>query len=364
MKTIKKNLTQRRRGAKAQKSFFAPLRLCVENFFCMLLALVIVACETSSHQKATKQWMADDGRLKVLSTTGMVGDLVKTIGGSHIDNLVLIGEDLNPHAYQLVKGDDEKFARADLIFYNGLNLEHGPSLQAALRNSPKAVALGNSIMEANPGLILHYDGQLDPHIWMDMSLWAKGVPFIVQALSQAMPLHAKEFVANGEQLKTEMLSAHQKVHDQLQKIPSHKRYLVTSHDAFNYFARAYLADQNESDEAWQKRFKAPEGLAPDSQLSAADIQGIIDYLDKYDIMVLFPESNVSKDSIRKIVSAGNEKGLVLTIATEPLYADAMGPPGSDGDTYLKMIEHDAKILASYLQGNGKEERETALNASR
>jgi manganese/zinc/iron transport system substrate-binding protein len=132
----------------------------------------------------------------------------------------------------------------------------------------------------------------------------------------------------------------------LQGVPSNKRYLVTSHDAFNYFARAYLKDPEEKE--WHDRFQAPEGLAPESQLSVADIIAIIHHMKKYQIKVLFPESNVSRDSIRKIVDAGNENGMELKIATTPLYGDAMGKKGDDGDTYIKMILHNGKTISLYL----------------
>ena len=102
---------------------------------------------------------------------------------------------------------------------------------------------------------------------------------------------------------------HARIKSRMQAIPSEKRFLVTSHDAFNYFTRAYLASEDELEtDSWQKRFAAPEGLAPESQLSPSDIQHIIGHLHKYNINVLFPESNVSKDSIRKILQARKCKG--------------------------------------------------------
>lgn len=330
-------------------------------FLILLTVCLATACSPSPHQKAAKKWMENNGKIKTLSTTGMIGDLVSTIGGTYVDNFVLIGEMLDPHSYQLVKGDDEKFAYAQAIFYNGLNLEHGPSLHAALENHSNAIAVGDAIVKENPSKVLYHDGQLDPHIWMDISLWADAIPSIVAALSQKDPSHAQEYAQNGQKLKEEMLATHARVKSKLHSIPQEKRYLVTSHDAFNYFTRAYLAQDEElANNTWEKRFAAPEGLAPDSQLSTADIRKIIDHMDKYHIMVIFPESNVSKDSIRKIVSAGRESGLVLTIATDALYGDAMGPKGSEGSTYLKMIEYNANILARYLAGNGKEERQVAF----
>lgn len=326
-----------------------------------IIILCVASCTASPRQKTVKQWMQDNGKLKVLSTTGMVNDLVKAVGGDAIDSFTLIDEQLDPHSYQLVKGDDEKFRRADVVFYSGLNLEHGPSLQATLKKHPNAHALGDIILQSDPKKILYINGQIDPHIWMDMSLWAESIPSIVAVLSKAKPDQAAIFADNGKQLQQQLKEAHQKIRSKLQSIPSPKRYLVTSHDAFNYFARAYLADDKEiANNSWQERFAAPEGLAPDSQLSASHIQEIINHLDKFHIMVLFPESNVSKDSIRKIVDAGREKGLVLSIANESLYGDAMGPEGSEGDSYQKMLMYNAEVLEKHLKNNGAEARHAAL----
>jgi manganese/zinc/iron transport system substrate-binding protein len=231
-------------------------------------------------------------------------------------------------------------------------------LQQFLEKNSKAISLGDKIAQTNPDVILHYNGSVDPHIWMDISLWAKTIPSIVRALSEKDPQHADDFQKNGDQLQQQMLETHRQVLGVLGKIPEKQRFLVTSHDAFNYFARAYLADANERETGeWQKRFAAPEGLAPESQLSTINIQAIIDYLKETQVHVLFPESNLSKDSIRKIVSAGSENGLDLVIATDVLYGDAMGKSGSDADTYLKMIEHNARVIAKYLNRPHQQEDE-------
>jgi manganese/zinc/iron transport system substrate-binding protein len=314
-------------------------------FCCLILGW---ACSRSQEVSETRQWMTSTGQIKVLSTTAMIDDIVKRIGGEYVNSLVLIKGDLDPHSYQLVKGDDEKFKIADVIFANGLGLEHGPSLKYNLENNPKAVALGDIILKEHPELILYVNGQPDPHIWMDISMWVRIIDPIVAALSKQDPAHAEEFKNNGDLLKMKMTQAHEEIYLLIQQIPSEKRYLVTSHDAFNYFTRAYLADDQEEDQQWQNRFAAPEGLAPESQLSTADIQWIIDHLSKYQITVVFPETNVSRDSLRKIVSAAKEKGLTLRIAEEPLYSDAMGPPGSFGDTYLEMVSHNAIVIARYI----------------
>lgn len=321
------------------------------KYFLMVLCItfLLTGCGDGGRSEEWNRWKTDNGKVKVLTTIAMVADLVRGVGGDHVDTLVLIKGSLDPHSYQLVKGDDEKFSSAQLIFFNGLGLEHGPSLQHQLYNDSKAWGLGDKIRQKDPQRILTFKNQIDPHIWMDVSLWAEGIPFIVEALSLRDPVHSEEYRNNGALLTEKMNEAHRQINEEMAKIPDEKRFLVTSHDAFNYFTKAYLAtDQERQTGEWQHRFAAPEGLAPESQLSATDIQQIIDHLSQYHIEVVFPESNVSKDSIRKIVQAAKEKGVDVHMADTFLYADAMGDPGTDGDTYLKMIWHNVKTITHFL----------------
>jgi manganese/zinc/iron transport system substrate-binding protein len=269
----------------------------------------------------------------------MIDDMVGKVGGQRILHASLIQGEVDPHSYELVKGDDEKFALADVVFYNGLGLEHGASLRHQLQRHPLSVALGEKIKEGDSTAIIIRNGHPDPHIWMDVSLWANIIDHIVVALSQADPAGTAYFEENGAAAKIELMKAHEEIVEKMRSIPPEKKYLVTSHDAFNYFTRQYLGGEN-----WRTRFRAPEGLAPDGQLSCSDIQGIIDHLCQYRISVVFPESNVSKDSLKKIVSACREKGVDVKIAAATLHADALGEAGSDADTYLKMMDHNVKVL--------------------
>ncbi len=323
-------------------------------FAVVLAAVACRMCSTgvgsAESQNNLNVWMQNNGKVKVLSTTCIIGDLVERIGGPHIDHYCLIGPELDPHSYQLVKGDNEKLSFADVIFFNGLGLEHGPSLHRYLDESDKATAVGDGIAKVVPDEILYYSGQSDPHIWMDASLWAHVAPQVVQVLSERDPEHASEYKANGKSVQRAIEDLHDELGTIMASVPDEDRYLVTSHDAFNYFARAYLGTKQErSDDSWQLRFEAPEGLAPDSQLSATDIQDILDHMIKYNVTVIFPESNVSKDSLRKLEQAANERGLKVKLAREPLYGDAMGKPGSDGDSYLKMLRHNAEVITGQLR---------------
>ena len=314
-------------------------------FGASLLILFLMSawgCQNQNRQ-SLHSWMADTGRIKALSTIAQIGDLAAEIGGERVDSWTLIQGALDPHSYELVKGDGEKLERADVIFFNGLGLEHGASLSTWLHSSEKAAAVGDRILRQHPELIIYKGRSIDPHIWMDISLWMLSVDLIVERFAALDPEGASYYQERGRLMQERMEKAHREILDLLHKIPLEKRYLVTSHDAFHYFTRRYLAEDKERE--WADRFAAPEGLAPDGQLSPIDIQRIIDYVRLHRVSVLFPESNVSRDSIRKIVNAGEELGLHMTICSEKLYGDAM-----DGENirYLDMIRHNAETIEKYL----------------
>lgn len=319
------------------------MNLC-NSMRCLFFAFLLL-CGCSQNDLRTKSsldhFMADNGKLKILSTTGIINDMVGQIGGEYIDHLALINGELDPHSYELVKGDNEKIHFAKIVFYNGLGLEHGASLHYALEHHPKAISLGSEIIKQYPQSAVNVDAVVDPHIWMDISLWMATIDPIVDALSAMDAQHASVFKENGEVLREKMRKTDEKICTLMEQIPLEKRYLVTSHDAFNYFTKRYLSN---GEEKWKMRFAAPEGLSPEGQLSTAHISEIVNYLVQHQVHVVFPESNVSRDSLKKIVTACREKGMDVKISQEVLYGDALGVQGSGSETYLQMMEHNAEVL--------------------
>ena len=316
--------------------------------YSLLFPLLFVACtfsQSSSRGEKVQDWIKENGKLKVLCTTAMIADVVAQVGGDEVDVLTLIYGGLDPHTYEIVKGDDELIQNADIVFCNGLGLEHGPGLLQLIKEHPHSIALADVIQEQFPDLVCFERGQVDPHIWMDVSLWEKTLPSIEKELVCEVPNRAAEFHMNREVLSQQMLCIHQKIRELMEEFPSSIRYMVTSHDAFNYFARAYLATDDERERGiWHYRFAAPEGLAPEASLSASDIQYIIDYISQYNVTTLFTESNVSKASLHKILSVAEDKGLRVSIAQEPLYADAMEGPNQ---RYLDMMQHNAISITKH-----------------
>jgi manganese/zinc/iron transport system substrate-binding protein len=326
------------------KKILAVCQLCLLAGF---LAIGLMRCSSSN---IGPERHSDEAKVKVLSSTAMIDDVVGQIGGEHVDHDALIIGEIDPHSYELVKGDDEKIEAAHIVFYNGLNLEHGASLRYKIEKHPHAIAVGDYILRTYPEMVLKVDNEIDPHIWMDIGVWLHIIDPILEALVQVDPEHKAYYEKNAALLLEKMKSVHEKIFNEMQQIPSEKRYLVTSHDAFCYFTRSYLATPEERlTDTWQKRFAAPEGLAPDGQLSAYDLQKIIDHLCAHKISIVFPESNVSRDSLKKIVMACKEKNADIRFSTDVLYGDSMGGRDSRADSYLKMIEHNAAILMKEWQ---------------
>ena len=301
-----------------------------------LLCLVALLCGCVAPKKSAPV----DGRLGVLSTTAQIGDLVRAVGGDRVRADVLVRGELNPHSYELVKGDDEKFHEAAVVFYHGLGLEHSASVVSLSVEHPNSMAVGDAVRARVPEKILWKGPVVDPHIWMDLALWKEAVDPIAERLGAADPAGAEEYRTRAGVLKAQMERIHEQMRATLQAVPANKRYLVTSHDAFHYFTRSYLSQPGEPD--WEERFTAPEGLAPDGQLNPVDLQHIVDHLSRYQIGVIFPESNVSRDSIRKIADASKSKGLSVRICEEALYGDSIQGP------YLEAMQHNADVIARGL----------------
>ncbi|MBM3198441.1 MAG: ABC transporter substrate-binding protein [Chlamydiae bacterium] len=313
-------------------------------YFCIVVLLA--SCSTV----VKKQEAAGLGKIQVLATTAMIADLVAEVGGDRVFCDVLIRGEADPHSYELVKGDGERMDAASVLFFTGLNLEHGASLRAKILTHAHSVSLGGYIAEHYADLLLWEEGQVDPHVWMDISLWAKVITPIVEALVEMDPQGTSYYQERGELLYQHMMEHHEKLCLRMRAIPEHRRYLVTSHDAFGYFTRGYLASEEElATEEWKVRCKAPEGLSPDGQLGALHLQRIVDHLVQYQISTVFPESNVSQDSLKKIVAACKEKKKPIRFSSCTLYGDCMGEPGSLGESYLGMIEHNVGVLIQEWQ---------------
>jgi len=304
------------------------------------------ACSTASDINISKlnKWMGCNDKIKVLTTTPIIEDLVSRIGGENIEIISLIEGDLDPHSYEIVRGDAEKIATAQVIFANGLSLEHSASISHQLKMHKNVVFLGDEVMKSHPKEIIYIQGQVDPHIWMDLTIWKKCINPIAENLTKLDPLHAEDFQKNAQIALYAFDNQHNIIKRKLAQIPIEKRYLVTSHDAFNYFVRCYFVDDFQRERAtWNNHVVAIQGLAPDEQISPLEISSVVKYVLTHKIPVIFSERNLSQDSLHKVVDACRRKGMNTILANDVLFGDTMG-----GNTYFEMLDHNVEVICRNL----------------
>lgn len=315
------------------------------SIICFLALFGFFSCSTNPEKRAPSKlemWMEKNGKIKVLATTPIIEDLARRLGGNEIDVISLIEGDIDPHSYEIVKGDGEKIAYAQIIFANGLSLEHSASMSHQFKAHPNVIFLGDEVLKMHPQEMIFIDKQVDPHIWMDPLLWKACIDPIINGLKEIDRNHNSYYDERATETKLAFDAAHQNIVQIISQIPPERRYLVTSHDAFNYFTRRYLALNHTN---WKDHALAIQGLAPDEQISPLEIAAVVNYVFEHKIPVLFPERNLSRDSLTKVIDICRQKGVKVHLAEDVLYGDTMG-----GNHYFEMLIHNANVMCSNLGG--------------
>jgi manganese/zinc/iron transport system substrate-binding protein len=278
-------------------------------------------------------------KLKVATTIGMVADLVRQVGAERVEVEQLMGPGVDPHLYKPTATDAGRLNNADVIFYSGLMLEgRMADLFARLARSGKKVyATTESVPE---GILMEpkeFEGHYDPHIWFDVSMWAQTVPTIVKGLSEVDPAGKTIYENNGAALIERLGKLHQWCKDSIAELPEGKRILVTSHDAYNYFGRAY-------------GFKVIglQGVSTVSEAALADMANLVDFIKKQNVKAIFVETSVNPAAIKRVAEDAGVK-----IGGE-LYSDAMGNPGEirrgfDTGTYEGMVRYNVATIVEALK---------------
>jgi len=281
-----------------------------------------------------------EGPLDVVATTGMIADAVREVGGDEVSVRGLMGPGVDPHAYRQTRSDIVALTRADLVVWHGLFLEaQMRDFLADLGRSRDVVAVGEAV--PTELLIAHdsYVDKYDPHVWMDPAIWVDVVEAVRAALSDARPEAAKTFAANAERYagEIEALVAYAKA--VLATVPEESRVLVTAHDAFNYFGRAYGFE-----------VVGIQGISTESEAGIRRVSDVVDVLVDRKVAAVFVESSVSDRNVRALVEGAAAEGHRVVIGGE-LYSDAMGAGGTYEGTYLGMIDHNATTIARALGGD-------------
>ena len=301
---------------------------------CLMVLLAATGCDPKEQPDAS-----GTGKYRVVTTIGMITDVVKNVGGDRVEVIGLMGPGVDPHLYKASAGDVQKLDSASLIFYNGLHLESkmGDLLNVGkYRDKTFAVtdAADRSLLLTPP----EFEGQYDPHLWFDVTLWMKAVGKIRDVLSEFDSDNTLMYWSNAERYLAKLAELHEYVKTQVERVPSEQRVLVTAHDAFNYFGKAYGFE-----------VRGLQGISTATEAGIADVQVLATFIAERQIPAIFVESSVSTRSLEAVKAAVKSKGFEVEIGGE-LFSDAMGNEGTPEGTYIGMVRHNIDTIVKALVG--------------
>jgi zinc/manganese transport system substrate-binding protein len=274
---------------------------------------------------------------KVVASFTILADLVATIGGDRIELVTLVGADRDAHTYEPTTRDSRAVAAAQVLVTNGLDFEPWADrlAKAAPFRGKRVVATADVPRERYLAGEHHGQGSgTDPHMWQDVALGRRYVAAIARGLAEADPAGAPDYRQRAEAYDKRLADLDAWVRQQIDTVPAAKRRVITGHDAFHYFARAYGVT-----------FRAPQGLSTAQEASARDVATLIQQIRREGIRAIFIE-NMSNPKL--IEQVAREAGGVVGPA---LFVDALSPRGGPADTYEKMFRHNVTALVAGMAKN-------------
>ena len=289
---------------------------------------------------------ATENRLEIVATTTQAADLMRILNADldGISLTALMGPGVDPHLYQPTESDIVAMNRAEMVIYSGLHLEgQFDTVFAALAEQGIAIyALGAPVKDAGfiiGGFALSEEltNVDDPHFWFDPRNWQITVADLAETLAARDPANAAGYRANAAAYIDQLALLYDWADAGLRSVAEGQRFLVTSHDAFQYFGAAF---------GWQMR--AIQGISTEDEAGVGDIQETVDFVIEHDIPVLFVESSVPPDTIEAVIEAVRAQGREVRIGVRELFGDAMGETDSFGGTYIGMLAQNAlTVMQSY-----------------
>jgi manganese/zinc/iron transport system substrate-binding protein len=300
------------------------------------LSMILAGCGSQAGQPTAER----TGPLKVVATTGQLADAITNVAGDKVELTALLGPGIDPHTYVATEGDVNVIQSADVIVYNGLHLEAQMERifeQLAKSGQKTVVAVGDQLDQTT---LLGWEPEKgfphDPHIWNDVRLWKQVVEVIRDALIKADPVNSAVYSSNTTAYLGQLDELQTYLTAEAAKIPIEQRVLVTAHDAFNYFGRAYGL-----------KVAAVQGVSTEAEASTADIQALTKVIIDNNVPAIFVETTISPRTIEAVQAAVQATGREVALGGK-LYSDAMGEPGSDADTYIKMMRHNIDTIVKAL----------------
>ncbi|MGB3344674.1 MAG: zinc ABC transporter substrate-binding protein [Aequorivita sp.] len=297
--------------------------------FLLLIAFTFIGCKDAAE---------DNGKIKVVTTTNILADLVSEIGGDNISQQSLMGAGVDPHLYKASEGDVTKLYNADIIFYSGLHLEGKlVDIFERMKGKKHTVSLGDGLPKEQLIASAHFGGNYDPHVWFNIHFFKEFARIVTDELSKADEENAETYAANNEAYQKKLDALEEEVKAIINTLPKDKRILVTAHDAFNYFGNAY-----------DFQVVGLQGISTATEAGVKDVQELSEFIIQNKVKAIFIESSVPRRTIEALREAVLSKKHNVEIGGS-LYSDALGNPGTDEGTYIGMFKYNVNTIVNALK---------------
>lgn len=276
------------------------------------------------------------GPIRAVCTTGMVADLVRHVGGDRVVVDQIMGAGVDPHLFKATPDIVRRLSGADAVFYSGLHLEgRMTELFERMADRKPTVAVTSTVPQER--LLAFGNDAHDPHVWFDVALWSTTIDAVRNFLVEFDPPHRAEYEARAVAYRDELLSLDRACREKLQAIPSAARVLVTAHDAFHYFGRAYDVE-----------VRAIQGVSTETEAGVKEINDLVAFIAMRKIKAVFVEASVSERNVAALVEGCRAAGHDVRIGGE-LFSDSMGEPGSEAGKYVGMVRHNVDLIFQSLR---------------
>lgn len=281
---------------------------------------------------------ADRSPPRVLATTTVVADLVRQVAGDRVALDCLMGPGIDPHGYKATPRDADRLARAQLVVASGLHLEGKlGELLGKLAARTRVVAVAESLprdrlLEVAPDLA-------DPHVWFDPQLWSLCAPVVAEALAEIDPPGATLYRERAAEYAARLVRLDATLRDMIATIPPERRVLVTAHDAFRYFGRAFSVE-----------VVGVQGTSTESEAGLADINRLVDLVVTRSIPAVFVETSVSDRNVQALQEGARSRGHTVKLGGR-LYSDSLGEPGSGAETLEAVLRANVATIVAGLGGD-------------
>lgn len=297
--------------------------------------LILVCCMLlSCNETKTK-----NDKFSIVTTTSMITDLVKNIGGDKVNVQGLMGAGVDPHLYKASEGDVSKLSNADMIIYGGLHLEGKlvDVFETMKRQNINTIAVSDALDKKDLISSTLFASNYDPHIWFNVEYWQRITVFVANKLSEAQPENKDFFQANATEYLKKLKVLKEELDAEIATLPADKRRLVTAHDAFSYFGKEFGFD-----------VVGLQGLSTATEGGVQDVQKTAAYIIDHKVKAVFIESSVPKRTIEALQAAVNSKNHDVVIGGT-LFSDALGNPDTPEGTYIGMFKFNVHMIVEALK---------------